>query len=89
MTENIELNPLAVYKELEPKRSDYENLAESMSKLTVASLFLPEGSTSSTEAEETYSSRYSSFAIDSLASQMQLALLPASSSSFRFDPDAQ
>lgn len=83
-----QLNPKTVYEDLVTTRPEYEKRAEEMAKLTVASLFLPEGSSSSTPMNDSYSSRYASFAIDSLASHMELTLLPASGSSFRFDPDA-
>lgn len=84
-----ELNPKSVYDGLVTTRGDYEKRAEEMAKLTVSSLFLPEGSSSSTEMEDSYSARYVSFSLDSLASRMEVTLLPASGSSFRFDPNAE
>lgn len=83
-----DIQPKALYEKLIKTRSDYETRAENLSKITISSLYPADGSTGSTPLTDTYANRYASFAIQNLASQMEITLLPASGSSFRFDPDS-
>lgn len=84
-----DLNPLEVYNDLITTRVSYENRAKTLAKLTIYSLFPDDGSSDSTTMTDGYSNRYTSFAVSNLASQMEVTLLPASGSSFRFDPDSE
>ncbi len=86
---DTQLNPKTIYEELITTRSDYETRAEELAKLTIPALFPKDGASSSDAMTDGYASRYSAIAINSLAAQMELTLLPASGSSFRFEPDAQ
>ena len=83
------LIPKNVYEDLIKTRKPYEDRAEKLSKLTIPYLFPMLGATSTTKENDTYASRYSAIAINSLASNMSLTLLPPSGSSFRFDPDSK
>ena len=76
-----------LYESLSTTRKAYEDRAKEISKLTIPYLFVDDGASESTLIEDTYASRYSAIAINALASNMSLTLLPPSGSSFRFDPD--
>lgn len=84
-----ELNPKEIYEKLIVSRKAYEDRAEQLAKVTIPYLFTGTGSTETTKMNDTYASRYSAIAINSLASNMSLTLLPPSGSSFRFDPDSK
>lgn len=88
MAEEAELIPKNVYDEGVSTRSAYEDRAEALSKLTIPFLFPSSGATGADKLRDSYAARYASIAVNGLASQMVLTLLPASGSSFRFDPDA-
>ena len=81
--------PKDMYESLITTRKTYEDRAKEISKLTIPYLFVDEGATESTIMEDTYASRYSAIAINTLASNMSLTLLPPAGSSFRFDPDSK
>ena len=81
------MSPKELYESLSTTRKAYEDRAKEISKLTIPYLFVDDGASESTLIEDTYASRYSAIAINALASNMSLTLLPPSGSSFRFDPD--
>jgi len=82
------LNPKAEYETLIIDRKNYEDRAEALANVTIPYLFPTTSANASSILGDSYGSRYASGAINLLASRMTLALLPASGSSFRFDPDA-
>ena len=84
-----ELNPKSLYDELIINRKPYEDRAEKLAKVTVPYVFPTASANQSSDLEDSYGMRYSSILINSLASQISLALLPPSGSAFRFDPDAE
>jgi hypothetical protein len=86
--EQEELTPMSRYEDLATTRTDYEDRAEALASLTIPYLYTADGSSSSTEMGDSYGARYAANAINTLVAQMVLTLLPASGSSFRFDPDS-
>ena len=84
-----QLVPKEVYELLAKDRSAYEDRAEKLSKLTIPFLFPSSSASGSDGLNDSYAARYAGIAINGLASQMVLTLLPASGSSFRFDPDSE
>ncbi len=78
----------ASYEKLVTKRSPYLQRAEDMSKLTIASIMLPEGSSGSTAATDAYQS-VGARGTKNLASKLLLALMPPNQSFFRFAVDGK
>lgn len=83
-----DLNPKSLYEKLAINRKPYEDRAEKLAKYTVPYVFPSDSATGSTDITDSYGMRYTSILINSLSSQISLALLPPSGSAFRFDPDA-
>jgi len=86
MEEN-QINPKELYEELSVYRKPYEDRAETLAKYTIPSMFPIESANEQSDLEDSYGSRYTSTLISSLASDITLALLPPSGSSFKFEPD--
>jgi hypothetical protein len=76
------------YEELVVTRKPYEDRAKTLSELTIPYLFVEDGSSESSDMADSYGGRYAGDAIAALANKMALALLPASGSSFKLEPDA-
>ena len=77
------------YEELVVTRKPYEDRAKTLSELTIPYLFVEDGSSASSDMADSYGARYAGDAVASLANKMALALLPASGSSFKLEPDAE
>jgi len=85
--ENIDINPKELYDQLSVDRKPYEDRAETLAKYTIPSMFPSESANEQSSLEDSYGSRYVSTLIGALASDITLALLPPSGSSFKFEPN--
>lgn len=75
-------NARAAYEALQPERDNFRRMGEEASRLTIPSLFPPQGSISGTELYQPYQS-LGSRGVNNLASKLLLAVLPPSFSFFR------
>lgn len=73
----------AEYARLSSLRTPYLNRARDASKLTIAALIPPEGTTGSSRLRTTYSS-YGARCVNSLSSKLTLALFPAQAPFFKY-----
>lgn len=83
------MNPTEFYKKYSKDRSQYENRAEKFSILTLPYLIRADGANKSTEVPFARSQAFCGGLVSNLKSKMGLALLPPSTSSFRFSPEKE
>ena len=84
-----ELNPKEFYNKFSQARQDYENRAEEISAYTLPYMMMPDGSTSSSNLADKISQSYCGRLVNTLKAKMGNSLLPASTSSFRLEPDKE
>jgi len=84
-----EMDPKEFYDKQVTNRSDYENRAEAYATLTLPYLMRRNGSDKGTPLDDEVAQSYGGRCVNSLKSKMGMALLPASTSSFRFVPDQE
>lgn len=85
----LDIKPSEFYEKYSKDRTEYETRAENHAELTIPYLMRKDGANSS---DKTVYKRAQSFCgglVNNLKSKMGLALLPPSTSSFRFRPDPQ
>ncbi len=70
-------------------RKPYEDRAELIAKVTLPYIIRTDGSSGSTELEDSNAQSYGARLVNTLKAKMGMALLPPSTSSFRFVPNAQ
>ena len=70
-------------------RKPYEDRAKEIAKVTLPYIIRDDGASGSTELEDSNSQSYGARLVNSLKAKMGMALLPPSTSSFRFVPDAK
>ena len=83
------MKPSEFYKAGISDRKPYEDRALAIAKVTVPYAIRTDGASGSTEMEDTNSQSYGARLVNTLKAKMGMALLPPSTSSFRFVPNAQ
>ena len=84
-----EFNPKEFYDIMVVDRKDYETRAEAYSAITLPYLLRKDGSDKGTPMDDKTSQSYCGRLVNTLKSKMGMALLPPSTSSFRFVPDQE
>ena len=82
------MKPSEFYNEGLPDRKPYETRAEEIAKISLPALVRKDGSTGSTALEDSASQSFNGRLFNNLKAKMGMALLPPSTSSFRFKPNA-
>ncbi len=82
-----EFTPKEFYDLMVSDRSDYETRAEDYAAITLPYLMRSDGSDKGTPMDDETSQSYCGRLVNTLKSKMGMALLPPSTSSFRFVPD--
>lgn len=81
--------PSEVYNQLEPDRAPYVKRAEEISSLTLPYLMNTDSFSGSNPTRHEIAQSFNGMLVNNLKAKIGMALLPPSTSSFRFKPDAR
>ena len=82
-----EVLPSELYAQLEPDRKPYEDRAEDICSITLPYVFTDDSFNPNTDTPYTIAQSFNGALVSSLKAKVGMALLPPSTSSFRFKPD--